>query len=201
MTSNLMALSLQEAIASALDEAKKTPIAIGESVGHTNFAQYGAKSGKLVAYEGDEAVVEHSSGEQIRWKTEGMVDIKRVTTLAAKFAERLDTLGRLVEVMGMLGISPQESLQTLLGGGDEGPTPGCDCPHCSQFTPEEHEAARLKLAAQAEEEVAEAVAARPPEPGEETPEAAPEANVASATASGFPFDAFLNSMNGNGNNQ
>ncbi len=180
-----MSLAAREAVATALDEAKANPIAIGEHVGHSEFATYGTASGKLIAYEGDKSVVETSSGEQIRWKTEGMVDIKRVYILAEKYTQRLETIGRLVEVMELLGIPPQDTIEQLMAGAPDGPTPGCDCPHCSQFTPEEHEAERVKLA------VAEAQAA---EGGETTQAAAASASDPNTNGTGkFPFDDFLNS--------
>lgn len=177
-----MGLVVREAIATCLDEAKATPIAVGTTVGHTDFATYSTASGTLVAYDGDESVVETSSGEQIRWKTEGMVDIKKVYILTEKYAQRMESVAQLVEVMELMGVPAQETIETLMGAAPDGPTPGCDCPHCRQFTPEEHEAARAKLAAATAD-------ATTPNPGTES-----ETPKAAAVGSGFPFDEFLNSI-------
>lgn len=132
------------AMLEALEEAKKTPIAIGEYVGHTNFATYGFACGKLTAYEGDEAVIEKADGELLRWKSEGIVDIKRVFILAEKLIRRIEVISELTAMMNELGI----------GTPDDSPTPGCDCEYCKKFTPEQHEEARKKL---------EAAASPPPE--------------------------------------
>jgi hypothetical protein len=195
MEQQILAACTRAAVATALDEAKATPIAIGESVGHTNFATYGTKAGKLVAYEGDEAVVEQTSGEQFRWPSDGMVDIKRVWMLTEQYYKRLSTVVELVGVMDMLGVPPSETLNQLFA--NDGPTPGCTCEYCKQFTPEQHEAARQKLEGT-------------PNPGEEQAAAAAAAASAAASTddqypppkpptsvkSGFPFDDFLDSLRG-----
>ena len=194
MEQQILAACTREAMLAALDEAKATPIAIGESVGHTNFATYGTKSGKLVAYEGDEAVVQPTVGEAFRWLTDGMVDIKRVWILTEQYYKRLSTVVELVSVMDMLGVPPSETLKQLFA--NDGPTPGCTCEYCKQFTPEQHEAARQKLKVEqvhqnpGEEQAAVASAAASID--DQYPPPKPPTSV----KSGFPFDDFLDSLRG-----
>ena len=139
----LVSVCFREALVVARNEAKATPIAIGEAVGHTDFKTNGMKSGKLTAYDGDESVVQDAlTGETFRWKTEGMVDIKRVYILAAMYLKRLQAMIDVVEVMDMLGVPPADTINAMLSTlTQKGPTPGCTCDVCMKYSQEERNAA------------------------------------------------------------
>lgn len=109
----IVAACILEAVETATLEAKTTPIAIGESVGHTDFEQYGSLNGILLAYDGDEAVIELLTGQIARFKSEGMVDTKRVYVLTDLYLLQME---QLLDTMYGLGVAD---------------TPGCNCTYCA----------------------------------------------------------------------
>jgi hypothetical protein len=140
---SLVQICVKQAITTALKEAETTPIAIGTMVGHTDFATNGVKVGKLLEYDGDEAVMTAIDPTvTFRWKKDGMVDVLRVATLTAEYARRLQTVAEVVSFMEVMGIPAEETLNTLLGA--DGPTPGCDCEYCTSFTQEDRNALKTE---------------------------------------------------------
>ena len=139
--SDLTAICLQEAIATASAEAKKTPIEIGKLVGHTDFDKFGTATGKLTAYDGEEALVTNIlTNEEYRWEKAGMVDILRVYLLAADYMKLIGV----IQLLTAMGVSDEQIAAVLSRA--IGPTPGCTCAHCMTFSEKEREAANKTAA-------------------------------------------------------
>jgi hypothetical protein len=176
---SIQAYCMTEAVASALDEAKATPIEIGKQVGHTDFATYGTKSGKLQGYEGDEAIVKNEAGDEWKWKTEGMVDVDRVYEFTDQYQQRISKLLFMIELGEMMGVPATETLNKVLGP----PNPNCPCEFCT--------AQRAAAGTDGATQIATAE-------GTETGGGAPEETATANTdANRFPFDDFLAAVNGN----
>jgi hypothetical protein len=177
--------ALREAVATALEEAKATPIEIGKQVGHTDFATYSTKSGKLQGYEGDESLVKNEEGEEWKWKTEGMVDVERVYVLADLYIQRLEMLTSIMELGEALGVPPQETLNKVLGP----PNENCTCEYCSQRKSETNGSTGTGGGVSDGTDGGGGISAND---GQE-----PVAEVAAAVAesgSRFPFNEFLNTV-------
>jgi hypothetical protein len=178
---------MREAVFTAIDEAKATPIEIGKQVGHTDFATHGTKSGKLQGYEGDEAIVKNAAGDEWKWKTEGMVDVERVYVLAEIYAQKIESLMALVEFGEALGIPADQTITKVLGPGKE----DCNCEYCT--------ARKAALAeAQAAEGTPQVEAAEATTGGAPAEEVAATAEGTSTGGGRFPFNEFLNTV-GNDN--
>jgi hypothetical protein len=130
----------------ALAEANETPLLPGVTVGHTNVIVYGNETGTLLSTNGDTATVQLPSGETT-WPIKGVVDIARVNFHIKKALERAIRVVQMVDALQQIfGDAMLDSVRPPGLTADD-PTPGCDCPRCSQFTPEQHEDARQRMEA------------------------------------------------------
>lgn len=160
---DVLLVCVREALLLAMEEAEKTPLAVGEHVGHTNFV-YHSQNGLLQGYEGDEAIIKNPLSEETwKWPTKGTVSIKRVSFFLDIFLRDFD------KIMVFTTLT-----EALIGGAsreNDDPTPGCDCEYCKTFTPEQHETARQKLEAKKDgggfpfDEFLKAIGATDPDPG------------------------------------
>ena len=71
------------------------------------------------------------TGETLRWKTDGMVDVMRVYELSSLYLQRMEMVLSLMDLMESLGVSRTETLSALTGVVGQTQTPGCDCAFCS----------------------------------------------------------------------
>lgn len=163
---DVMGSCIAEAVNIALEEARATMLVPGAHVGHVDLEKYGPNWATLLSITETECSVEFKDGSTSTWPREGTVDVDRVDDLTKdniKAAIRDTLLLRKLEAVmseqmndGVdimngpdLEFDPFQMMQEMVDkdggiGGPGLPTPGCDCPHCSTFTPEEHEQARLK---------------------------------------------------------
>jgi hypothetical protein len=152
----MQAACVQDAIGTALAEAKTTPLVAGTRVGHVNLEKYGQTLGTLLTINETESTVE-VEGETKTWETDGMVSIARFNELVDDGMEKaMEGLKSILSASQRNNTNPEGNdsestspldtiLEMLMGtkvGGPDLPTPGCDCPHCAAFPPEKHEEAR-----------------------------------------------------------
>lgn len=132
MYQELVGQATDDAITKALAEAVATPLAAGVTVRHSQDRFQ--TEATLVSIDAGNATV-IVNGERAVWPYEGILDADRTTELVSlevkAITEKTSSL-----MSGLTG--DNEPAQEL-------PTPGCDCPFCATFTPEQHaEALRLE---------------------------------------------------------
>lgn len=119
---------------------KEDGLNVGQWVGHMDRATYGQKAGTIKKIGGDGTVtvdIRQDDGSDVEavWPIEGIIDINT----------HLDE-----QAMADMMIAAFLNNGSRVGGKDL-PTPNCDCDHCKEFTPEQHEeAARVEAQERAE---------------------------------------------------
>lgn len=147
----------EDAIAVAMQEADTTPLEPGTIVGHVDVERFGNAPAKLESIIGDVATVVTEDGEVLVWEKNGTVSVDRVDDLMNEYMMATVREIQLIRTIEQLtrnaaNIDENDPLRNLIQelenmqgiGGPGLPTPGCDCPHCATFTPEQHAEAAAK---------------------------------------------------------
>ena len=116
---------LLQAISQVMTETETNPLTVGTRVGQLDLDTYGVEPAMLVEVTVDGYIVQREGQEKTLWPVKGTVNVDRVNVV---YAEMMDKVSARLRIVKMLG--------DLLGGGagseDIGPTPGCDCPVCTE---------------------------------------------------------------------
>lgn len=146
---------LLQAISQVMNETETNPIQVGAHVGQLDLDKYGPEPAILTEITEDGFIVERA-GQKTIWPVEGTINVDRVNVVYEEMLqyalEQMRGISMIADLLGTdfgadLNDSEDELADDEIGGANfpNFPTPGCDCPHCQTFTPEEHaEAAKIQ---------------------------------------------------------